>query len=85
MNKRFFQLRYDPHKNQYIVEPIAKGNNIDRTKILDKVLKYNQYTWVCTNKKSLIDYVEVLKNERISDLERQMKVIQGRLLVVNNG
>lgn len=82
MNKRYFQLKYKPSKQEYIVEAIPSGSKIDRTKIPDTVAQYDPYTWVCTSKGALIDKVEELKNEKLMDLEKQMKAIEDRKVVV---
>lgn len=83
MNKRFFQLKYIPSKQAYVIDPIPSGSKIDRTKIPDTVAQYDPYTWVCSNKSSLVNKVQELKNEKMVELEKQMKSIQDRPVIIN--
>lgn len=83
MNKRFFQLRYIPTKQEYVIEPILKESKIDKSKLPDTVMQYDPYTWVCTNKLSLVEHVDVLKQKKIEELERKIKAVKNRTMIIN--
>ena len=84
MYKRFFILKFDAKKKNYLIEPIKVGSGLDTTKMsVGEVNKIASETWTCTNKQALIDEVENIKKDKIESYKKRIKSIQDRKLVIN--
>lgn len=76
MNKRYFQLQYVPKTNEYVVSAINRRGTIDLSKLDARVKKFNNYTWVCSNKTSLLEYAETMKIDRIKRQKKRLDILE---------
>lgn len=82
MSNSAYSLEYITSKKQYEVKRITAKRSIDISKVSNEIRQLSPNLWVCSDKNSLIDYVPVIKQSMIQDLEKKAKMITDRKVVV---
>ena len=77
---RYYQMKFNPLNNEYIVSPL-EIKSVDRSKMkTDNVLKWSNNLWICTSKKRLESFAEEEIEKNIKKYLINIVILEEQLL-----
>lgn len=77
----YYQMKYNPHSNEYIIGGLQVIKDIDTSKMNEGVTLFASNTWVSKKKAPLIQFAEEHKEKLINDCIAQLEKIKNRTII----